>query len=632
MGALLAGCPERAPLLLDHVVPGAGSARGGDEIRLVGTGFVEGSTVEIGGQRASASWFDASTVMAFTPRGFAGPVDVTLTRPDGATSTAEAGFEYVAFDVWFRDGLASALPIGNSALFASVGSADIDGDFDEDIVVAGPLIGAVLWENTELGRFAPAQQIPGSFSRVAVADFDGDGLADVFLCGAEGAFHRLMLGSATGLVEAAAGALPPLADPCAEAVVADLDGDGRPDLALLGLDENEGAVRSGLRVLLNRGSAGAPRLRLHDGIESAAPIDDVPFGAAVAEGSATDVQIEGTAGLGFGDASGRLRATFGGAGAVAGVVFAGVGGAQPVFEPPTGARVQLLGGGEGTELALELVDGGGERFTWSVGDGGGGASVRVAAGLDQATASGDGVFDLPVESVALRATATGPGLLDLAFDDLVLETEAGAFRIEDFERRTYAFAAGPAEAALAVGDLDRDGDVDLALGGPAGVRFGIQEPGAADAGDGAAGGTPAPAPPGVGAVRGVAVLPYESATDVLVVTDGAPSLLRMSGVAASDVTAELPPSFGAAVGALVGDLDRDGRPDVVVLHEAARDGILHRGATGWEDWTARLPEGGAPTIAATLLDADRDGDDDALLLSAGAAHRLLLSGDDPLGD
>ncbi|MDP6945223.1 MAG: IPT/TIG domain-containing protein, partial [Myxococcota bacterium] len=86
--------PESAPELV-LVMPGTGSELGGTVVTLHGSGFLEGATVTFGGVEASIDAMTDIQVAATTPAHALGPVDVTLTNPDGGQTTYPEGFTYV---------------------------------------------------------------------------------------------------------------------------------------------------------------------------------------------------------------------------------------------------------------------------------------------------------------------------------------------------------------------------------------------------------------------------------------------------------------------------------------------------------------------------------------------------------
>src|SRR6185369_5436 len=79
--------------------PTSGSTAGGDTVTLAGTGFVagaSGSTVSFGGAAATVTVNSATSISATTPLHVAGPVDVTVTNPDGQVATLAGGFTFNA--------------------------------------------------------------------------------------------------------------------------------------------------------------------------------------------------------------------------------------------------------------------------------------------------------------------------------------------------------------------------------------------------------------------------------------------------------------------------------------------------------------------------------------------------------
>jgi hypothetical protein len=80
---------------LTSVSPASGPTTGGTTITLIGTNFVSGATVRVGGVAATNVVFSSSTQMtARTPAGTAGAKDVVVTNPNGAAATRSGAFTY----------------------------------------------------------------------------------------------------------------------------------------------------------------------------------------------------------------------------------------------------------------------------------------------------------------------------------------------------------------------------------------------------------------------------------------------------------------------------------------------------------------------------------------------------------
>ncbi len=134
----------------------------------------------------------------------------------------------------YLDVTAEALPIKDPAIHSMAASAfDADRDGDLDIAVAVEFGRNRLLINDGSGRFSdrPAdlpEHQPGDHEDVAVADFDGDGAADLVFFGEDDQIAAYFRREGSGYV-AATERLP--ARGTANAVVAgDVDGDGDPDL------------------------------------------------------------------------------------------------------------------------------------------------------------------------------------------------------------------------------------------------------------------------------------------------------------------------------------------------------------------------------------------------------------------
>jgi uncharacterized repeat protein (TIGR01451 family) len=87
--------PE-ASLSVQAVNPAAGPPSGGTDVGVTGSGFEDGATASFGAEPASNVVVSSSTfIMAQTPAGVEGLVDVTITNPDQESRTLIDGFQYI---------------------------------------------------------------------------------------------------------------------------------------------------------------------------------------------------------------------------------------------------------------------------------------------------------------------------------------------------------------------------------------------------------------------------------------------------------------------------------------------------------------------------------------------------------
>lgn len=92
-----AGLLDHEVLAINGVEPSAGPMTGGQDVIVGGTGFVPGTTVHFGNATSpSVKVLEGGTgLVAVSPPGLAGPVNITVTTPTGASSAVWAGDTYV---------------------------------------------------------------------------------------------------------------------------------------------------------------------------------------------------------------------------------------------------------------------------------------------------------------------------------------------------------------------------------------------------------------------------------------------------------------------------------------------------------------------------------------------------------
>ena len=80
------------PLGIGTLAPASGSAVGGTQVTVRGSGFQSGATVTIGGKPATATFQDQNTLLVTIPSLSAGPQRVTITNPGGESVSLDAAF------------------------------------------------------------------------------------------------------------------------------------------------------------------------------------------------------------------------------------------------------------------------------------------------------------------------------------------------------------------------------------------------------------------------------------------------------------------------------------------------------------------------------------------------------------
>ena len=94
----LPGTVPAQPPLVGAVFPSSGWTDGGEEVLISGAGFTAGSSVWIGGLPSTIVKLQGtSLIRVMTPAHAAGTVDVTVTSPQGLSSTLKSGFVYFDF-------------------------------------------------------------------------------------------------------------------------------------------------------------------------------------------------------------------------------------------------------------------------------------------------------------------------------------------------------------------------------------------------------------------------------------------------------------------------------------------------------------------------------------------------------
>jgi hypothetical protein len=180
-GAIGCGDDEQTPpivtpgptqaLQLSSVAPSTGNSTVSTNLLLIGTGFVAGATLTIGGAAVPLTVTDSRNARAVAPPHARGPVDLVITNPNGERSQLTGGFRY--FDVPVRleiSGNTALQAIGEtSQLTATATLADgstVDVTHDGQWVATQSLFRGTQVTVTPAGSFALSGRVrePGAGS------------------------------------------------------------------------------------------------------------------------------------------------------------------------------------------------------------------------------------------------------------------------------------------------------------------------------------------------------------------------------------------------------------------------------------------------------------------------------------
>jgi FG-GAP-like repeat/IPT/TIG domain/Secretion system C-terminal sorting domain len=169
-------------------------------------------------------------------------------------------------------------PLGNYTLAASIADLNVDG-LPEIIAASGDSVLSVYANNSTPGHlsFSPKVDypLPAAPFKVAVADLDGDGMPD--MAAASGNTNLVSVfrntSSSGGAISFATHVDFPTGNNPQGLAIGDLDGDGKPDLAIVNMDDNT------VSLLRNTGSSGTISFATHVDV----PTGSGPYDLVIAD-------------------------------------------------------------------------------------------------------------------------------------------------------------------------------------------------------------------------------------------------------------------------------------------------------------------------------------------------------------
>jgi len=517
---------------------------------------------------------------------------------------------------------APGLPFNNDGT-AAVVSGDVDGDGDQDLLLLvqrRPPGTVRLYLNDGKGTFTdvssarlPVEQY--IINTLAPADVDGDGDLDIVL--ASVTQKLLYLNDGTGqFTDATATHLPPPGPGGSDSVAAgDVDGDGDPDIAW--------GTRSGLLLYLNDGKG-----TFTDATGARLPADGGAAGIPTREVVLADADADGDPDMVLNVLDvGRLRAVLylnDGAGAFTDATASSV---PPVVSTTNDLATEDLDGDGDPDIVLGntgqdrlyLNDGAG-TFTdategrMPVDDG---VTISLAVG----DVDGDGDQDL-----VLART----GLTNQRQNRLYLNDGAGTFTDATV---TNLPVDDDITTAIGLGDVDGDGDLDVVIGNGNGQDRLYLNDGAGRFTDATSGRMP----PDSAYTLDLALADVDGDGDLDIVLARTGQLAQRqnrlylndgAGRFTDATAARMPVDGEITLSVVLGDVDGDGDPDIVLGNTGQDRLYLNDGGGTFTDATAaRMPADSEQTGGLALGDVDGDGSTDIVLASRGLRQNRLYLND-----
>jgi hypothetical protein len=521
-----------------------------------------------------------------------------------------------------------------------VAAGDMNGDGHLDLVTTGDF-GTTVLAGDGGGGFRVAAKYPYAASFVGLVDLDGNGSLDVALNGAAGGIAFLIMhGLDIGSVEELPGA--------ASMSLGDFNEDGYPDLATTGVD----AV---VRLNMGDGTFGPPTVYRRDCPSEFIYVADANGDHHLDIIGGEEPRPSGSW-CGFtltGRGDGTFDPTYGPLAAAPEGLNEGPpaeSGPGSVLNQWADAFADIDGDGERDRVSFGQQLSGLESGPWAVTVHPGGEARRVPRGeifdawsSDLVDVNADGIDDLVVTGdgrleVFLRgadgwisggggtggwgadngyavADVNGDGKADLVIGNLLFPGNGdGSFK----NPPTKYFEAEL--DGLDARDVDEDGNVDVVAVRPNGTYSGGWPVGELALfrgnGDGA---FRTPSALGITTIR-PRLMDLDSDGHVDLVTGGGLDLMSSIFYGVGDGTFTAGPVLGGSWLSQHGDIDGDGRLDLVMLKDGAT--VIHR-STG-RSYEAIVPHfAGYPTVA----DVDGDGKDD-IITSGFESFRIHLSNGD----
>jgi len=243
----------------------------------------------------------------------------------------------------------------------------------------------------------------------------------------------------------------------------------------------------------------------------------------------------------------------------------------------------------------------------------------------------DASAQLPLSFDNSKAVALGDvdgdGDLDAFFGNGILSPQPNGLYLND-GTGGFADASGQLPsfsdrtAAVALGDVDGDGDLDVLFGNDVLDRLHLND------GSGVFVDASSQLPPIVGETSGAALgdVDGDGDLDVLLANPGQVRLYLNDGSGVfSDASGQLPPVTGGVAAIAVGDVDGDGDLDAFLGRWGPERLYLNDGVGNFSDASGQLPSISDSTVDVALRDLDGDGDLEGVTVNAYQPVRVYLN-------
>jgi hypothetical protein len=150
------------PPFVSAVFPTTGSTGGGTAVTITGSGFQTGATVTLGDIQQTASVETSTTIRVTTAAHDPGPVEITVTNPDGRAGTFTGGYRYASPQSFNFNGAWEGYALAHPD--AQARSAPQHSDMEIRFTIESDRLTNITCGGTTLAFSSPPSVTDGAFS------------------------------------------------------------------------------------------------------------------------------------------------------------------------------------------------------------------------------------------------------------------------------------------------------------------------------------------------------------------------------------------------------------------------------------------------------------------------------------